>query len=55
MTASASRWSRCSWSSSVCSLAVSDEMATLAGSFEGEGGARKVAVRGFGARLRAGL
>ena len=45
---------RCSCSSSVCSLLVSAEAATLAGSFDGEGGARNVDVRGFGAEDLAG-
>lgn len=35
-------------------MLVSAEAATLAGSLEGDGGARKVAVRGFGAADLAG-
>lgn len=54
-TAGASRCRRDSWRSSVCRRLVSAEMATLAGSLEGVGGARKVEVRGLGAKDLAGL
>ena len=50
----AERCKRCNWRSSAWRRAVSALAAMAAGSFEGEGGARKCEVAGLGARERAG-
>lgn len=53
-TWAASRCRRCSCSSVACSRPFSADAARLAGSLDGEGGARKVDVRGLGALDLAG-